>query len=138
MVESSFETSATGRTMAKGRSLSQFREMFPDEASCAAFLSKRRWPGGFVCPRCGGQRMDTLLTDGHASYSRLTEYRRDPRIVGKMAGHRQNETILERASRRSGERRVAARRRAECDRIARRQPPAIAIINRSTQRIRYI
>jgi hypothetical protein len=29
----------------------------------------------------------TLLTDGHASYSGLTDYRHDPRAVGKMAGH---------------------------------------------------
>jgi transposase-like protein len=37
--------------------------------------------------RANVKRGATLLTDGHASYSRLTEYRRDPRIVGKMAGH---------------------------------------------------
>jgi hypothetical protein len=47
---------ATGRAMAKGRSLSQFQETFPDEASCAAFLSERRLPEGFVCPGCGEQR----------------------------------------------------------------------------------
>ena len=29
----------------------------------------------------------TLLTDGHASYPGLTDYRHDPRIVGKMATH---------------------------------------------------
>jgi len=29
----------------------------------------------------------TLLTDGHASYPGLTDYRHDPRVVGKMAGH---------------------------------------------------
>jgi len=29
----------------------------------------------------------TLLTDGHASYPGLTEYRHDPRVVGKMAAH---------------------------------------------------
>jgi transposase-like protein len=29
----------------------------------------------------------TLLTDGHASYPGLTDYRHDPRIVGKMAAH---------------------------------------------------
>src|SRR5260370_5481228 len=57
MVESPFEASATGHAMAKGRSLSQFQEMFPDEASCAAFLLKRRWSGGFFCPRCGGPRL---------------------------------------------------------------------------------
>jgi len=29
----------------------------------------------------------TLLTDGHASYPGLTDYRHDPRVVGNMAGH---------------------------------------------------
>jgi len=29
----------------------------------------------------------TLLTDGHKSYPGLTDYRHDPRIVGRMAGH---------------------------------------------------
>src|SRR5204862_1931887 len=29
----------------------------------------------------------TLLTDGHGSYPGLTDYRHDPRTVGKMAGH---------------------------------------------------
>jgi transposase-like protein len=29
----------------------------------------------------------TLLTDGHSSYPGLTDYRHDPRVIGKMAGH---------------------------------------------------
>ena len=29
----------------------------------------------------------TLLTDGHRSYPGLTDYRHDPRTVGKIAGH---------------------------------------------------
>ena len=29
----------------------------------------------------------TLLTDGHASYPGLSDYRHDPRVVGKMAAH---------------------------------------------------
>ena len=46
--------------MARGRTLSQFQEEFPDEASCAAFLSERRWSSGFVCPGCGAQRSAAL------------------------------------------------------------------------------
>src|SRR6202140_403145 len=42
-----------GHPMARARSLTQFQEEFPDEASCAAFLFERRWPDGFVCPVCG-------------------------------------------------------------------------------------
>jgi len=46
--------------MARGRSLAEFQQEFPDEASCAAFLFKRRWPGGFVCPACGKSRAVAL------------------------------------------------------------------------------
>ena len=35
-------------------SLFDFQRRFPDEASCALFLSERRWPDGFTCPECGG------------------------------------------------------------------------------------
>jgi transposase-like protein len=91
--------------MARARSLTEFQSAFPDEASCAAFLFERRWPDGFVCPACGAARAAalksraytyewanvkpgaTLLTDGHSSYPGLTDYRHDPRAVGKMAGH---------------------------------------------------
>ena len=51
---------ATGLPMAKGRSLSEFQEAFPDEACCAAFLVRRRWPNGFVCPACAGRRAAAL------------------------------------------------------------------------------
>ena len=37
--------------------------------------------------RANVKRGTTLLTDGHASYSGLNDYRHDPRVVGKMAGH---------------------------------------------------
>ena len=42
--------------MARGRSLSEFQEAFSDETRCAAFLFKRRWPSGFVCPACSKPR----------------------------------------------------------------------------------
>ena len=35
--------------MARARSLSEFQKAFSDEASCVAFLFKRRWPDGFIC-----------------------------------------------------------------------------------------
>lgn len=34
------------------RTYREFAEMFPDEAACAAYLERLRWPGGFVCPAC--------------------------------------------------------------------------------------
>jgi len=30
-----------------------FQRMFPDEAACLRYLEQLRWPGGFVCVRCG-------------------------------------------------------------------------------------
>ena len=48
------------QTMARGRSLAEFQKAFADEASCAAFLFKRRWPDGFVCPACGKRRAVAL------------------------------------------------------------------------------
>ncbi len=49
-----------GQPVARGRSLTEFQKEFPDEASCAAFLFNRRWPSGFVCPSCGGNRAAAL------------------------------------------------------------------------------
>lgn len=46
--------------MARARSLSQFQKAFSDEASCATFMFKRRWPDGFVCPACGKRRVSAL------------------------------------------------------------------------------
>jgi transposase-like protein len=54
------EGAPKGHPMARGRSLTEFQKEFPDEASCAAFLFKRRWPDGFVCPSCGGDRAAEL------------------------------------------------------------------------------
>src|SRR5208282_4235024 len=35
------------------RSLREFQQLFPDDAACAAYLGRARWPDGFVCPHCG-------------------------------------------------------------------------------------
>jgi len=32
----------------------EFRHRFSDEDACRAYLFESRWPGGFVCPGCGG------------------------------------------------------------------------------------
>lgn len=34
-------------------SLPEFQKVFPDDAACAKYLEAVRWPGGFVCPKCG-------------------------------------------------------------------------------------
>ena len=48
--------------MARGRSLAEFQQEFPNDESCAAFLFERRWPDGFVCPGCGERRAALLKT----------------------------------------------------------------------------
>ena len=35
------------------QSLPEFQRLFPDDAACAAYLGRTRWPDGFVCPHCG-------------------------------------------------------------------------------------
>ena len=34
-------------------SLPEFQRLFPDDATCAAYLEKARWGDGFACPHCG-------------------------------------------------------------------------------------
>lgn len=31
------------------RSLPEFQQRFPDDAACAAYLERTRWPDGFTC-----------------------------------------------------------------------------------------
>ncbi|MGH3132038.1 MAG: IS1595 family transposase [Gaiellaceae bacterium] len=38
------------------RTLPEFNAWFPDEAACAAYLGRLRWPDGFRCRRCDGRR----------------------------------------------------------------------------------
>jgi transposase-like protein len=44
-----------------------FVEMFPDNATCAAYLIKLRWPNGFICPAC-----NIATTPRQGSRGRLT------------------------------------------------------------------
>jgi len=34
------------------KSLPEFQKLFPDDAHCAAYMERVRWPDGFVCPSC--------------------------------------------------------------------------------------
>ena len=38
------------------RTYQEFRDWFPDDAACLEYLAGLRWPEGFVCPVCGGDR----------------------------------------------------------------------------------
>ena len=37
-----------------GMSFKEFRQRFYTEEACEAYLFEKRWPDGFVCPKCGG------------------------------------------------------------------------------------
>src|SRR3954451_9706045 len=53
-----------GKLASRGRGLSeaQFREAYGTEEQCRAVVEKLRWPGGFVCPSCGGTEGKWLST----------------------------------------------------------------------------
>ena len=38
------------------RTLLEMEEWFSTEAACVEYLQQLRWPGGFVCPRCGTEK----------------------------------------------------------------------------------
>jgi transposase-like protein len=38
------------------RTLGDFNAFFPNERACLDYLARLRWPGGFLCPVCGGTR----------------------------------------------------------------------------------
>jgi len=48
-----------------GMSLIEFQESCGREAQCEAALERARWPGGFVCPECGGRDHSTFVVCGH-------------------------------------------------------------------------
>lgn len=47
------------RPLDQPRSLLEFQSAFPDEAACADYLERVRWPDGFTCPSCGTVREPT-------------------------------------------------------------------------------
>jgi transposase-like protein len=44
------------------RSLLEFQGMFPDEAACADYMERVRWPDGFLCGACGAGVMPYRFT----------------------------------------------------------------------------
>jgi hypothetical protein len=34
------------------QSLPEFQQQSPDDATCATYLKRARWPNGFICPHC--------------------------------------------------------------------------------------
>src|SRR5215218_9818046 len=46
----------------RGLSEAQFRAAYGTEERCRAVVEELRWPGGFVCPLCGGREGKWLST----------------------------------------------------------------------------
>ena len=48
------------------RNLTEFEACFATEEACRDYLFNFRWPGGFRCPRCGGEEFwpVTSVTEG--------------------------------------------------------------------------
>jgi len=44
------------------KTLREFQSNFATEEACQKYLAACRWPGGFVCPRCGGKRAYELVS----------------------------------------------------------------------------
>jgi hypothetical protein len=44
------------------KTIEEFLTKFPDEAACEAYLIARRWPLGFICPRCGSTEASLLAS----------------------------------------------------------------------------
>jgi hypothetical protein len=40
----------------------EFQEQFPDEDACYNYLFQKRWPNGFICPRCSHNKAYVIKT----------------------------------------------------------------------------
>lgn len=61
------------------RTVLELRDQFRDELTCQAYLAKRHWPDGFVCPRCQGR-------DAWVTARSLCHYRRCQHQTSVTAG----------------------------------------------------
>jgi predicted RNA-binding Zn-ribbon protein involved in translation (DUF1610 family) len=57
--------------MGKQLSFLEFQAWFPDEESCIRLLMDRRWPDGFLCPKCGGRTGDLLKSRAYTYECRV-------------------------------------------------------------------
>ena len=67
-------------------SLLEFQRSFPDDAACAAFAFRLRWPDGFLCPKCGGRRAVSLRS--RANTYECLDCGRQTSITAGTAMHR--------------------------------------------------
>lgn len=63
-----------------GLSLAEFQRQYVTEAQCAAALEKMRWPHGFRCAACGGQRHSVFHRAGR-KYWQCSECRDQTTVI---------------------------------------------------------
>ncbi len=68
----------------KGYPLGTFMKEFSTEAKCREYMANLRWPGGFVCPKCGC-RHACLLSNGRYQ---CAECRRQTSVTSGTVLHR--------------------------------------------------
>lgn len=70
------------------QSLPEFQQQFPDDATCATYLKRARWPGGFICPHC------SVIAEPYCIVTRpgVLECRTCRRQTGLLVG-----TVMERS-----------------------------------------
>ncbi len=69
------------------RSLPEFQRVFPDDAACAAWLERARWPDGFTCPHCG-TAAEACRFAARPGVLRCRSCRRDTRLTAGTVMHR--------------------------------------------------
>lgn len=64
-----------------------FQRMFPNEAACLRYLEQLRWPGGFICMRCG-ERGDPQRRARRGRVLRCRLCRHDASVTAGTVMHR--------------------------------------------------
>jgi transposase-like protein len=55
LIEKKGTQEAEGMAQQDGMTMLEFMKRFGTEEACQAYLYEKRWPAGFVCPKCGAQ-----------------------------------------------------------------------------------
>ena len=69
-----------------------FAKRFPDEAACARHLYEKRWPNGFVCPKCQGAKAWAL--DSKAFTFECSACGRQTSVTAGTIFHRSHLSLL--------------------------------------------
>jgi transposase-like protein len=71
------------------RNLMEFEKRFGSEKDCREYLFRLRWPNGFICPKCGGQRVTRL-----GAFYRCLDCRRQISATAGTIFHRSHIPLL--------------------------------------------